>query len=190
MARRMKKNFIMNMVLWLSLFFVIGSIFFLFQDLKKEEEIKKIKTEKEFFEVFAPLAQKVSRKNDLFPSVILAQAALESNFGKSQLTIDHKNYFGIKGVEENGVLLKTEEIYEGDRLAVKDYFRTYQSAEESFEDYARLIGTKERYKIVREAKSKEDYANNLYKAGYSTNPDYGIILLDIIDQYNLSQYDK
>lgn len=190
MARRKNKNIMGKLVLSLCLLFVIGSISFLVRDVRKEEEIKSIQTKSDFFEVLAPFAQKISRKHGLFPSVVLAQAALESDFGKSQLTIEHKNYFGIKGVKENGVLLKTEEIYGDDRVEIKDYFRAYDSAEESFEDYGKLIGTKDRYKMVREAQTRQEYAENLYKAGYSTNPKYGTILLEIIEQYNLQDYDK
>lgn len=136
---------------------------------------------------FAPLAQEVGRKYDLYPSVILAQAALESNFGESELSRNYNNYFGIKG---KGVVLPTIEM-EGERkMAVEDGFRAYDSARESFYDYGKLIAKAPRYGPVREAESAEAYAMALHPAGYSTNPRYGEILLQMIRDYNLMIYDE
>ncbi|WP_304622582.1 glycoside hydrolase family 73 protein [Peptoniphilus sp. KCTC 25270] len=149
-----------------------------------------INNREEFFQKMAPYAQKEGKKHGLYPSIILAQAALESNYGESVLSKEYNNYFGIKGTKENGVSLNTDEIYDGERVSVEDYFRVYDSVKESFQDYGNLIGKASRYSIVREAASPEEYAQNLYKAGYSTNPRYGDSLLHLVEQYNLKTYDE
>lgn len=143
-----------------------------------------------FIEAFAPLAQEVAHQHHLVPSVVLAQAAVESNFGESVLSKQYNNYFGIKGKGENAVILPTMEIENGEEKMIRDGFRSYNSARDSFYDYAQLIAKAPRYAPVREAKTKEEYAMALYPAGYSTNPNYGEILLNTIANYQLDQYDE
>ena len=184
-----KKNKKKSIVLFF-LLILVGLSFFKIDHLREENKIDNLDTNEEFFQLMSPYAKRIARDYNLFPSVILAQAALESSYGRSKLSKEYNNYFGIKGTEDNGVSLDTEEIENGTRVKIKDYFRTYNNVKESFTDYGKLIGTKERYKDVREATSKEDYANNLYKTGYSTNPQYGPLLLQIVEQYNLEAYDS
>lgn len=180
-----KKNIVLFLLFLVLLVLGLGKI----RDVRLNSTVKKAPQE-EFLQLLAPYAQDIGEKHGLYPSVILAQAALESSWGKSKLTQEYNNYFGIKGTKDNGVSLETEEIYGGDRVKIKDYFRTYSGARESFQDYGNLIGGLDRYKIVREAQSKEEYAQNLYKAGYSTNPKYGDALLEIVNQYHLEAYDQ
>lgn len=151
-----------------------------------EPDRASIMNREDFFAEFAPLAQEVGKKYDLYPSVILAQAAVESNFGESELSKHYNNYFGIKG---KGVVLPTMEM-EGEEKMVQDGFRTYGSARESFYDYGKLIAKAPRYEAVRRAESAEAYARALYPAGYSTNPHYGDILIRTMEAYNLKAYDE
>lgn len=185
MKKRKRKNILLLVVL------VLG-MGFLFQEVAKIRMNKEVKLaqEEEFFQILAPYAQDIGRDYGLFPSIILAQAALESSYGKSQLSQEYNNYFGIKGTGKNGVSLDTEEVYGGERVKIKDYFRVYSGVKESFKDYGRLIGKAPRYAPVREAKNREEYAHRLYQTGYSTNPKYGDILLEIVDQYQLDRFDK
>lgn len=143
----------------------------------------------EYIETFAPLAVEVSERYGLIPSVVLAQSALESNFGESELSRNYNNYFGIKGKGDAAIVLPTEEIEGGKSRRVSDGFRTYDSARESFFDYGKLIADADRYRPVREAETKEAYAEALYPAGYSTNPRYGERLLFLIETYHLDRYD-
>ena len=169
------------------LFLVVFLLTLFFMRPRYEPNRESVHSREDFFVAFAPLAQEVGRKYDLYPSVILAQAALESNFGESELSRNYNNYFGIKG---KGVVLPTIEM-EGERkMAVEDGFRTYDSARESFYDYGKLIAKAPRYGPVREAESAEAYAMALHPAGYSTNPRYGEILLQMMRDYNLMIYDE
>lgn len=165
--------------------FVAALLFFLRP--RYEPDRASIQSREDFFAEFAPLAQEVGKKYDLYPSVILAQAAVESNFGESELSKQYNNYFGIKG---EGVVLPTMEMEGETEKMVKDDFRTYGSARESFFDYGKLIAKAPRYEAVRRAESAEAYAKALHPAGYSTNPHYGDILIRTIKAYNLKAYDE
>lgn len=169
----------------LAMAFVAALLFFLRP--RYEPDRASIQSREDFFAEFAPLAQEVGKKYDLYPSVILAQAAVESNFGESELSKQYNNYFGIKG---EGVVLPTMEMEGETEKMVKDDFRTYGSARESFFDYGKLIAKAPRYEAVRRAESAEAYAKALHSAGYSTNPHYGDILIRTIKAYNLKAYDE
>lgn len=170
-----------------TLFLVVFVLALFFMRPRYEPNRESVHSREDFFAAFAPLAQEVGKKYDLYPSVILAQAAVESNFGESELSKEYNNYFGIKG---KGVVLPTVEM-EGERkMAVEDGFRTYDSARESFYDYGKLIAKAARYEPVREAESAEAYAMALHPAGYSTNPRYGEILVQMMKDYNLTSYDE
>lgn len=169
----------------LAMAFVAALLFFLRP--RYEPDRASIQSREDFFAEFAPLAQEVGKKYDLYPSVILAQAAVESNFGESELSKQYNNYFGIKG---EGVVLPTMEMEGETEKMVKDDFRTYGSARESFFDYGKLIAKAPRYEAVRRAESAEAYAKALHPAGYSTNPHYGDILIRTIKAYNLKAYDE
>ncbi|MDD7363506.1 MAG: glucosaminidase domain-containing protein [Peptoniphilus sp.] len=146
-------------------------------------------SKEDFIETYAPLAMEVADRYDLIPSVVLAQAAVESNYGESELAKTYNNYFGIKGSGEHSVVLPTKEIIDEKEQSVSDGFRTYDSPRESFFDYGKLIASAPRYASVREATTKEAYAEALYPAGYSTNPRYGEILLQTIAAHQLDRYD-
>lgn len=170
-----------------TLFLAVLVLALFFMRPRYEPNRESVHSREDFFSAYAPLAREVGKKYDLYPSVILAQAAVESNFGESELSRNYNNYFGIKG---KGVVLPTIEM-EGERkMAVEDGFRTYDSARESFYDYGKLIAKAARYEPVREAKSAEAYAMALHPAGYSTNPRYGDILIEVMTVYNLKSYDE
>ena len=171
--------------LLLAMVFVVALLFLLRP--RYEPDRASILNREDFFAEFAPLAQEVGKKYGLYPSVILAQAAVESNFGESELSKCYNNYFGIKG---EGVVLPTMEMEGEEEKMVQDGFRTYGSARESFYDYGKLIAKAARYEPVREATSAEAYAMALHPAGYSTNPRYGDILIEVMTVYNLKSYDE
>lgn len=143
-----------------------------------------------FFEAMAPAAQKSAPKYGLYPSVALAQAALESEYGKSRLSFDYHNYFGIKAHDGiRSVHLKTTEYVNGNKITISDGFCVYQNPYESFEDYAHLLGTSKTYTKVREATSPAEAARAIQASGYATDPYYANKIISLINQYNLSKYD-
>ena len=120
---------------------------------KSEDVTYQVGDPSSFFNALGPIAEKYD-DTGLYPSVMLAQAALESNFGESQLSFDYNNYFGIKAHgHHRSVKLATTEYYDGTETTIRDYFCVYSSPADCFEDYAELIVSNENYADAVGAKS-------------------------------------
>jgi peptidoglycan hydrolase FlgJ len=133
----------------------------------------------EFFSAYYPSVQKASDATGIPALLILAQAALESGYGKSA---SGNNFFGIKtGKNWSGKtqIIPTHEYVNGRRVAVNAEFRAYDSAEDSFTDWANFIKSNSRYKNVLSASDTVSAARALQKAGYSTSPIYADQLITI-----------
>mgnify|MGYP003808423107 CR=1 FL=1 len=119
-------------------------------------------------------------------SIKLAQALLESDNGNSTLSVKANNHFGIKCHSS----WKGKVIYHDDDTK-KECFRKYNSAEESFRDHSDFLTSSSRYAFLFELKSTDykSWARGLKKAGYATNPKYDEMLIKIIQDNNLHQYD-
>ena len=120
-------------------------------------------------------------------SITLAQGILESGNGESRLAIDGNNHFGIK-CHNNW---KGETIIEDDDEK-GECFRKYSSVSDSYRDHSLFLSERDRYKFLFKYKrtSYKKWARGLKKAGYATNPKYASLLIKIIKNYNLSQYDQ
>lgn len=158
-----------------------------------EQEVVVEMSEEEFLEQFTPYAQEVSESHGVRPSLLVAQAALESNWGKSQLAQESNNYFGVKNPV--GKTYSTKEFTQNEWTEVKASFREYDSAYESVLAYADLLknGTswdKNLYREVIEAASYEEAAYALTKAGYATDPNYAEKIIKIIDSHELDTLDN
>lgn len=145
----------------------------------------------EFLTKFIGPARENQIKYGILPSITLAQAILESNWGKSELSTKYNNYFGIKSFKETEkrTLLPTSEFYHSKMHTVQDYFRVYDSLKESADHHGLLIGTAPRYTKVISAKDYKEASQELYKASYSTDPQYPDKLIQIIETYHLDEYD-
>jgi hypothetical protein len=119
-------------------------------------------------------------------SITLAQGMFESGNGNSELAKVANNHFGIKASAS-----WTGKIYYKDDDNPNDKFRVYKIAEDSFRDHSEFL-KKKNYAALFEL-DKNDYhgwAYGLKKAGYATNPKYPQLLINIIEKYNLNQYDQ
>lgn len=138
----------------------------------------------------------VCRGTGLFPSVMIAQGCLESNNGKSVLSAKYHNHFGIKvGSSWTGatVLMSTgEEDSKGNKYTVKTKFRAYPDIIAGFKNRVHLLQNMGVYARagVFTSKTAEDQCQALFKAGYATDHLYPEKLIQIIDLYNLKQYDS
>ncbi len=115
--------------------------------------------------------------------ITLAQGILESGAGKSELTRNSNNHFGIKalGGWTGRVYLAWDDETE------KSRFRVYDSADESFKDHSEFLKNNSRYRDLF-TKSVYDYrswANGLQRAGYATASNYAKALIGYIDAYQL-----
>lgn len=127
---------------------------------------------------------------NLLPSVTIAQSILESGWGESLLSKECNNYFGIKG-DYNGQckLYSTQECYGGKWVSINSYFRKYPTIKEGLIDHDNLMNL-DRYKLVRQATSYKEQCRQLQQCGYATNPNYANLLIQIIEENNLQQYDS
>jgi hypothetical protein len=120
-------------------------------------------------------------------AITLAQGLLESGNGNSMLALKANNHFGIKCHND----WTGKRIYKDDD-AKDECFRVYNTPEESYIDHALFLTTKSRYEFLFSYKvtNYKAWAKGLKKAGYATNPKYPQRLIDIIERYDLAQYDK
>lgn len=135
-------------------------------------------------------------RTPLFPSVKLAQAALETGWGQSVIS-EANNMFGIKATGQhtpywNGafVLASTKEDYGSGQVPVQSKFRKYNSLQDSIQDHSHLLMTLPRYAPVRNAKTPEDQCRALQSCGYATASNYAISLISIINNNNLKEFDQ
>lgn len=119
-------------------------------------------------------------------SITLAQGILESASGNSDLAVNGNNHFGIKCHDWTG-----KKMFKDDDTK-NECFRVYSNAEESFVDHSLFLAGRQRYaKLFTFDKTDyKSWAKGLKEAGYATNPKYPDLLIDIIEQMNLTQYDN
>lgn len=144
-------------------------------------------------------AQSVAAKNGLYASVMIAQAALESNWGRSSLaSYPNYNLFGIKG-SYNGqsVRMKTSEWSESKGwYNIYTDFRKYPSFTESFQDNANLLRNGVSYNksiysgAWLENTTSYTQATDHLEGIYATDPSYNTKLNTIIEQYDLTRFDN
>ncbi|HOY65387.1 MAG TPA: glucosaminidase domain-containing protein [Candidatus Ozemobacteraceae bacterium] len=144
-----------------------------------------------FCALLGPVAAASFRATGVPASVTLAQAALETGWGAATIG-NAKNLFGIKGTGPAGsITVSTQEYVNGRYITVNDSFRKYNTWQESFDDHAKLITQASRYANCMNNKNNPDqFARELQKAGYATDPEYANKLISIMRANNLYQYDK
>lgn len=125
-------------------------------------------------------------------SAIIAQAIIESNWGKSELSAKYYNYFGLKcGSNWDGasVNMTTKEEYtHGNVTVIKDNFRCYSSVADGVKGYLRFINTN-RYANLKHVYDYETYIENIKKDGYATASNYVATLKHTVKKYGLTSYD-
>lgn len=134
-------------------------------------------------------AQAASAASGVPAPLILAQAALESGWGRREIRSDDGvqsfNLFGIKadrGWRGPVVESATTEYVDGVAQRVRAKFRAYGSYEEAFTDYARFLTRNPRYARVLASEDPAQAARGLQRAGYATDPQYGDKLVRIMQQ--------
>jgi flagellum-specific peptidoglycan hydrolase FlgJ len=150
----------------------------------------------DFIKAIAPHAQRIQEKYKILASLVIAQACLESNFGKSGLAQKGKNLFGIKG-SYNGqsVTMRTHEYQRGKKIWIDASFRKYPSWYESLEDLAKLYingvsWDRNKYKPIIGETNYVMACKKVQESGYCTDPNYASKLISIIEKYDLTRYDK
>lgn len=143
-------------------------------------------------EQFGTSAQKAVADKDLYASVMVAQALLETGYGSSGLSqAPYHNLFGVKEYgSDPAVQMATKEYLNGQWTTETASFAAYNSYEESFADHAELLHT-DAYKSSWKSQAP-DYqtAANALTGHYATDPEYGTKLISIIELYDLARFDN
>jgi len=147
----------------------------------------------QFVEKLWPLAEKTAKKLGVSPELILSQAALETGWGKHVISNDQKssyNLFNIKAGKSwsgDAVEKVSMEFLNGKMNKQQSTFRSYDSFEQSFTDYAHFIQSHPRYKNALEKTEKMEqslhdkkYINLIHEAGYATDPNYSNKVLGVL----------
>lgn len=153
-------------------------------------------TPREFINKYAGEFILATNGTPLLPSVKMAQAALETGWGRSTISTA-KNMFGIKATgsktpywKGDVYSAKTGEVIGGRYITITDGFRAYSTFSDSIRDHSYLLMSLSRYRPVRNALTAEEQARALQSCGYATDPNYATKLITIISQYNLKELDK
>jgi flagellum-specific peptidoglycan hydrolase FlgJ len=149
-------------------------------------------TEIRYIEDFKGLALEQMRTHGVPASVILAQAVVESDAGRSVLATRANNHFGIKCKSwwEGAKYYYADDDRAASGQLLPSCFRLYDSAEESFADHSAFLKGSERYaSLFSPGNDYRAWATGLQQCGYATNPRYAMRLIQVIEQFNLHELD-
>lgn len=155
-------------------------------------------TPEQFLAAAVPGAQRGWREYGVPASVTIAQAILESGWGRSGLASVDRNYFGIKcqgtsfGKLANGchVYVTQECDKAGQCFTTTGSFRTYATMAHSFRDHGEFLRVNSRYKpAFAYTKDANNFIWQVWKAGYATDPKYYTKVTSLMATYDLYQYD-
>lgn len=141
----------------------------------------------DYIEKYNRIAMREMQEYKIPASITLAQGLLESGNGKSELAKKSNNHFGIKCHSS----WKGKKTYHDDD-AKGECFRVYDSPAESYRDHSIFLANGQRYAFLFDLKITDykGWAKGLKKAGYATLPVYANVLINLIETYNLTQYDQ
>jgi len=144
-------------------------------------------TRDEFIRALTEAAASLSIAYPINPSIMVAQACLESRYGESKLAKEANNLFGIKAFASwkgQKYTIETKEHINGKVVTIIADFRKYLSLLDCLEDYCKLIKTSRYYKAAREnCGDYKKYAEGL--KAWATDPQYTSKLIKLVDRIQL-----
>lgn len=135
---------------------------------------------------YSVYAVKEMQESGIPASIILAQGIHESSAGKSLLSQEANNHFGVKCTGDwNGPSYRMNDDQPN------ECFRKYANAGESFDDHIKFLQRKRYASLFSlDKKDYKGWANGLKRCGYATNPRYAEVLISMIERYNLDRFDQ
>ena len=151
-------------------------------------------TQQEFIDAVASVAMDTHKEYGIYPSVTIAQAILESAWGKSGLAIQANNLFGIKADSSwKGPILElpTIEHVNGGIIHIISKWRVYEKWEDSVLDHGKFLRENPRYEKagVFESANYKEQVMAIHNAGYATDPNYTNLVCGLIESYELYKFD-
>lgn len=140
----------------------------------------------DYIEKYNMIAMREMQEYKIPASITLAQGLLESGNGKSELAKKSNNHFGIKCHNS----WKGKRTYHDDDEK-GECFRVYDSPAQSYRDHSLFLANGQRYAFLFDLNITDykEWAKGLKKAGYATLPVYANVLINLIETYDLTQYD-
>ena len=160
---------------------LLGDFFAYSQKMQRKKETL------DYIDKYKNVAMEEMVKYKIPASITLAQGILESGNGQSKLAKKGNNHFGIKCHSNwRGKTMRLDDD------APKECFRVYKTPEESYRDHSKFLKNGQRYAFLFDLKITDykAWAKGLKKAGYATLPTYATVLINLIETYNLQQYDE
>jgi flagellar protein FlgJ len=162
----------------------------------KDDHTLPIQSVEDFVRQLRPYAEQAAKELGVEPGVILAQAALETGWGRSLIKNSNGsnsfNLFNIKADKAwqgKQAQVPTLEFEQGIAKKVNAGFRSYASFQESFQDYADFIKANPRYgDALKQAGNGERYLHELQRAGYATDPNYANKVMSIYHSDTMSGF--
>lgn len=147
----------------------------------------------DFIAAIAPAAKASAAKTRIPASFTVAEAALESGWGSSQLAAQGFNLFGVKADRAWAgqiLIMRTREFIHGQWVLVPALWRKYTDWLGCLEDHAAFLLGNPRYQPAFDHADGESFARAVAAAGYATDPDYARKICSVIDSHNLAALDE
>ncbi|MCS5464371.1 glycoside hydrolase family 73 protein [Enterococcus lactis] len=180
-------------VILLAFVFSLKNLSSPFTDNQQENEAQ---SHQQFIERLVPHAQELQDGYGVLPSIILGQAILESNWGKSTLASKYNNLFGIKAYgDQKKVSLETKEFVNEEWITIQGDFKVYDSWEQSMDDHTQLFvqgvdWNPALYEKVITATNYQEAAQALQDGRLCDRPRLCAKIIQVIETYQLNQYDR
>ena len=146
----------------------------------------------DFIDLIGPAARASAKVSGVPASFTVAEAALESGWGSSQLATQGKNLFGVKADPAwrgDVLVLNTREFLHGTWVMVPARWRKYADWQSCMDDHAAFLHQNRRYEPCFECTTGKAFAAAVARAGYATDPDYAAKVMSIIEQHQLARLD-
>lgn len=151
----------------------------------------------EFFADIVPTVQEVAEAYGVRPSLVMAQAALESDYGQNLLAVKYHNLFAVFAQPGNKpVTLKYKRYFVNEWQTEIGQFAVYKSWDDAIYDYFDLLksgkirNSEGAYDVMVSNKGYKKPAQALQDIGFSSDPNYASKLIAIIEENDLTTYDK
>lgn len=149
-------------------------------------------TPQDFIKAIGGGAQTSAHQTNVPASFTIAEAALESGWGTSQLATQGFNLFGVKADPSwhgDTLTMRTREFLKGQWVMVPALWRKYPDWLSCMGDHAQFLITNERYKAAFECKTGEAFTKAVAAAGYATDPDYANKIIAVMRAHQLASLD-
>lgn len=166
--------------------FIFGLIILFFCGVQAQPPENNLSKE-DYIQLYKDIAVQEMNTFGIPASITLAQGILESASGNSTLARKANNHFGIKCHQGwNGKTFHMDDDTEN------ECFRNYDKAYDSFKDHSVFLSSRDRYAFLFELEITDykAWAKGLKRAGYATNPKYAELLIKLIEDYRLYEFDK